>query len=368
MTNTSTSTQTMTRTSVSSQHNRSFGLDFARALAISLVLVAHFVKKYESTGFWGVELFFGLSGFLIGQILWRNYEQAKNWSFKYVVNFWSRRWWRTLPNYYLFLIIMLVFHYYNGGFPSLFLFFKHLWFGQDLIHRDGTFFGVAWSLCIEEWFYLLFPIILFLINKLGFKHKTAFIISLLIIFINCAIVREILIGQHVGHSLRGITLARLDAIGCGVAVAFWLSVTKITAVKRWVTFFMGIAMLLGAFYIVYFSGLTYNQIKESRYLLVSVPMGFALTLPLMSVVPTPKGIFTFFAISVEKMSFWTYSLYLSHIPVLFTVYYLFGNLRSGILSNTLSKIIGVIITIAVSAVIFKYYESPITRKRPRELN
>ena len=48
---------------------RKFGLDVVRACAISLVLVAHFEKRLDFVGIYGVELFFALSGFLIGGIV-----------------------------------------------------------------------------------------------------------------------------------------------------------------------------------------------------------------------------------------------------------------------------------------------------------
>ncbi|TDQ09992.1 acyltransferase family protein [Pedobacter metabolipauper] len=347
--------------------NRSFGLDLTRAFAITLVLIAHFVKQLEHFGFWGVELFFGLSGFLIGQILWRSFSETEDWSFKYLLNFWSRRWWRTVPNYYLFLVIMLIFHYSYDQLPSVSLFIKHLWFGQNFLARNGGFFGVAWSLCIEEWFYLIFPTVLFLISKLKARPKTAFILSLIIVFVFCAIVREVLIRQHVGHSLRGITMARLDAIGCGVLVAFWLSTTKITPIKRWAAFCAGTVLFIISFVTVYFSGQTYDEIKESRYLLVSVSLGFSLMLPVISLMPRPAGIFKYFSAAVEKVSHWTYSLYLSHIPVMFAVYSLMGKSRSDFYVNTGSKVIGLVITFVVSAVIFKYFELPFTHKRPREI-
>lgn len=358
----------LTNRSANPALHRSFGLDFVRTLAISLVLVAHFAKKLEHFGFWGVELFFGLSGFLIGQILWRSYSGAGRWSFKHMLNFWSRRWWRTLPDYYLFLIIMLFFHHYNGDdLPSISLFLKHLFFLQDFLSRNGSFFGVAWSLCIEEWFYLLFPLILFFIGLTGARPKAAFIISLLLIFITSAVVREILIREHVGHSLRGITLARIDAIACGVAVAFWLSTEKVTLKKRWTAFFIGVVLFLLSFITVYFSGLSYNEIKESRYLLVSVSLGFSLMLPLVSLLSTPKGIFKPFSRAVESMSLWSYSLYLSHIPVMFIVYKLMDSFRDNNLNNLISKIVGLVITIIISAFIFNVFEVPFTRKRPREL-
>src|SRR5688572_4697894 len=91
-------------------HVRKIGLDLPRALAITLVLVSHFVKRCEILGFYGVELFFALSGFLIGGILYRDLAASPGWTFPRVKHFWFRRWWRTLPNYYLFLIIALIFH------------------------------------------------------------------------------------------------------------------------------------------------------------------------------------------------------------------------------------------------------------------
>jgi peptidoglycan/LPS O-acetylase OafA/YrhL len=89
--------------------NRSFGLDLLRAIAISLVLLAHFVKAFDKLGFWGVELFFALSGFLIGKILWNSFNQNQYYSFPLIINFWQRRWWRTIPNYWLFLLVMIVY-------------------------------------------------------------------------------------------------------------------------------------------------------------------------------------------------------------------------------------------------------------------
>lgn len=56
--------------------HRKVGLDIARAVAILLVLVAHLAKDNFLAGVLGVEIFFALSGFLIGQIIWRNILKA----------------------------------------------------------------------------------------------------------------------------------------------------------------------------------------------------------------------------------------------------------------------------------------------------
>src|SRR5947207_12604591 len=99
---------------------RVFGLDLLRAAAITMVICAHgFVVLYPHFGeplgffghggFYGVELFFVLSGFLIGQILIRagaDLAQGGNVAF-----FYTRRWFRTLPLFFLFLTVNIVFEY-----------------------------------------------------------------------------------------------------------------------------------------------------------------------------------------------------------------------------------------------------------------
>ena len=91
--------------------NRVFGLDFLRAIAISLVLISHislllfptsdnfFLKIIRIFGAVGVDLFFVLSGFLIGGILLKHIDLNKT-NFKDLLIFWKWRWFRTVvsPN------------------------------------------------------------------------------------------------------------------------------------------------------------------------------------------------------------------------------------------------------------------------------
>jgi peptidoglycan/LPS O-acetylase OafA/YrhL len=146
---------------------RVFGLDLLRAAAIMMVICAHgFVVLYPHFGeplgifghggFYGVELFFVLSGFLIGQILIRagaDLARAGN-----VVFFYVRRWFRTLPLFFLFLIVNVVFErmfraHAVGAAEAL----THGFFLRNFSAFQMTFFPESWSLAIEEWFYLLFP-------------------------------------------------------------------------------------------------------------------------------------------------------------------------------------------------------------------
>jgi peptidoglycan/LPS O-acetylase OafA/YrhL len=90
--------------------NRIYGLDVYRAIAIIIVVMGHgiLVNPQISPPFPvidGVELFFVLSGFLIGSILIRTLEKDNVFNFRSVLYFWKRRWFRTLPNYYLILFV-----------------------------------------------------------------------------------------------------------------------------------------------------------------------------------------------------------------------------------------------------------------------
>jgi len=90
-----------------------YGLDVFRAVAILIVLYAHgkllsgdafsFIPDFPLVD--GVELFFVLSGFLIGTILISTIEKEQRFDVKSLFNFWKRRWFRTLPTYYFILII-----------------------------------------------------------------------------------------------------------------------------------------------------------------------------------------------------------------------------------------------------------------------
>src|SRR5438270_12152467 len=97
---------------------RNFGLDIVRAAAILLVLFCHSVNYFASfplsqpigdlCGIYGVEIFFVLSGFLIGQIYFR--DVLPNISKHSIKTFYMRRWMRTLPLYYLLLVIFIIWY------------------------------------------------------------------------------------------------------------------------------------------------------------------------------------------------------------------------------------------------------------------
>ncbi len=348
---------------MSTQLRRQFGLDIVRSAAITLVLISHFIKKFESIGIWGVELFFALSGFLIGGILWRTFSRVEGFSLRLLFNFWSRRWWRTLPNYYLFMLIFLLWHHISHyPLPSISIIIKHLWFGQDFFHPYWSWFSVSWSLCVEEWFYLSFPVILYFYSRFITNPSHSFLLTIFTVFAVCFSVRYHFSTYVSPSDLRTITLGRLDAIGCGVLMAYvaekYSQVRNLTKALFW----SGILLIVSPFYPLLLGDRT---ISINAYTLLLIPLGFSLMLPLFTRLSPLSS--RYIVIPIEKISLWSYSIYLSHIPILFSIYALMSHLRSSVTMNVISKLIGLVLCVGISAFTFQYFELPITRKRPKEL-
>jgi len=128
---------------------RNFGLDLLRAIAITGVFFGHAISALEPLGI-GVRLFFVLSGFLIGRIYFRSHV-AGNF---HLGDFWISRWWRTLPPYFAALGVFLIFEHWV---PSNPLAWYYAFFLQTFLGMKG--FGPSWSLCVEEHFYLVMPLL-----------------------------------------------------------------------------------------------------------------------------------------------------------------------------------------------------------------
>ncbi|MGW8391997.1 acyltransferase family protein [Pseudoduganella sp. HUAS MS19] len=141
--------------------SRVHGLDTLRALAIMLVFANHymsFVSReptfgwFSEIGWTGVDLFFALSGYLIGNQVF----SALRGPGLSLPNFYARRLLRTLPAYLVVLALYAYWPYWAGNAPHA-PWWKYLTFTLNFELKPGTLFSHAWSLCVEEQFYLLLP-------------------------------------------------------------------------------------------------------------------------------------------------------------------------------------------------------------------
>jgi peptidoglycan/LPS O-acetylase OafA/YrhL len=134
---------------------RNTSLDALRALAIVLVVFCHGTIAFGlpnrldflALGGIGVDLFFALSGWLLGRQLCQEFARTGTIE---VRRFWLRRWLRTLPAYYAVLLATVGQSIIQHKTP---MFAQYLVFLQNYIGHM-PFFGISWSLCVEEYFYL----------------------------------------------------------------------------------------------------------------------------------------------------------------------------------------------------------------------
>ncbi len=209
-----------------SSKNRHYGLDVVRSSSLIIILIIHcmiFIGAYYNLlsylyfGILAVELFFALSGFLIGSILLKIIQLQL--SYKLLINFWLKRWMRTLPAYFVVIAIIMLFK--NE------IYFSFLVFLQNYVPEELKVFPVSWTISLEEWFYLTFPILLYVIynttNKI-ISVKNIFLITTLIYILIPLLLRiTVLLNHPDSHwdlSLRKSIFIRFDSIGYGLLLAW----------------------------------------------------------------------------------------------------------------------------------------------------
>ena len=213
-------------------------LDGLRGLAIFLVILCHYVgnPEHKPLGYWphrflsafgvgwsGVDLFFVLSGFLIGGIL-LDARGAPN----YFRAFYMRRVFRILPIYYLWTLLfcamvigVLLFFPGTAGVtshdllrvPVQLLFLQNIFIGMPKL--TWIWFSVTWSLAVEEQFYLVAPILI------RFLTTRRFVVALIATVFLAPLLRFMLFRYWAPHSFLAAFLmpCRADSLSCGMLLA-----------------------------------------------------------------------------------------------------------------------------------------------------
>lgn len=359
--------------------NRNYGLDVLRATAILLVVAAHalfFVIQWVPhsqtvklisyfCGFWGVELFFVLSGFLIGAII-RNLVGANRPG--WLVSFWIRRWFRTIPCYLLFLSLNIIWYLYqHRSLPEPLL--PYFIFAQNLAWEHPSFFPEAWSLSVEEFFYLLFPICIALLIKSKLRPATAFLTAGAVLLLFSTLLRL----KYAMHDsiawdagIRKVVLCRLDALMYGIFLSYFIDRLRSVAVKKRL-FAVGVLFLLGSLS-AYFAFDHDRSFFLKTFEFSITSLGFMLIVPYMMVLKLTES--TWVGRLFKKTALWSYSMYLSNFliynviqVVLFSKYFTDHPGYGALLCIPL--MVG--FTYLISAVVFAVYEFPIMNLRENAL-
>lgn len=211
------------------------GLDTLRAAAIVWVMVFHsYLAGWSGggvlrwSGWMGVDLFFALSGFLIGSQLFGPLAAARRPD---LADFYLRRGFRTLPAYLVVLAVYAAWPSLRET-PGMMPLWRFLTYTMNLwVDPSQTAFSHAWSLCVEEQFYLLFPALAMLLARGAHWRRAA---SVFVALVLGGMLLRAWLWQHFLAPLQAAggdtgtmyarllydpTWARLDDLLAGIALA-----------------------------------------------------------------------------------------------------------------------------------------------------
>ena len=173
-------------------------VDGLRAIAFLSVFFYHLGFEFFGSGYSGVDIFFVISGYLIGgQIV--NSVQSGSFSFR---EFYSRRFRRILPALYFVIISCMVvgyfwllpydYQYFFGAAFSAVIWLSNVWFMEriDYFNPEAANDPLVhtWSLGVEEQFYLFAPLLLIVVLRLGDRWLNKVLICLTLISFALAVI------------------------------------------------------------------------------------------------------------------------------------------------------------------------------------
>jgi peptidoglycan/LPS O-acetylase OafA/YrhL len=359
-----------------------FGLDLMRAIAILMVLFGHCLLIYPPNqsliaqvgifcGFLGVEIFFVLSGFLMGRILYQLYVDD-DFSIKKVLEFLKRRSFRILPNYYFVLILNIILSFIVGYAATDW--WKYFFFLQNFNSTMLPFFPESWSIPIGLFSFLLLLIALFIKSRIVKpSNKPLFflvvVLGLTLFFlltkVYYAFTNQNTTMDEWNLDVKAVVIYRLDAIFIGVLAA-WISLNLPKYWKKIRLPFAFLGMLLFGFMFV---GVGYFQLTIDAFPRFWTIFYLPLTsfmcvflLPLLAQWKSTKLIFLHKSITfISTISYSTYLLNYSIILQLLLYYFPNDNLAMNQLPiYTFSYLL---ITFLIASLFYKFFEKPIQNLR-----
>jgi peptidoglycan/LPS O-acetylase OafA/YrhL len=303
-------------------------LDGIRGLALLAVMLSHggplilrdgFLSKvivYAMVPGWsGVELFFVLSGFLITGILLKT-KSAEN----YFSSFYARRFLRIFPIYYFALTLGLVVaahhSWWNAQLPPLlktriaYYFYLQNWpiFWRHGLAMPGNVFGHFWSLAVEEQFYLVWPLVIWLLPENAVLWLCA-----------CGLISALPFRVYMVHryaedfTAMTLTGSRVDGLLVGVMLAIFLRRGQIPI--RWIA----VMLAFGGSIIVYIALFHHTELIATYLYMPTIGIsGFSwLAGGLLALSQHPIGWLRWLLTTkwLRATGRYSYGMYIYHIPV-----------------------------------------------------
>lgn len=313
------------------------------------------VKVLQNThlGTLGVSVFFVLSGFLITKILLAEKEKIDNKK-QTLSNafrlFYVRRTLRIFPIYYLLLLFLFALNFqeirseilWHALYSSNILYFINGKFSNGLSH--------LWSLCIEEQFYLVWPVLIFFVP---FKHIKAFLFSTIFL----GVFSQVTLSHY--SPLGGVLMvSKVDAFGWGGLLAYLFSYEK-SNWQRIGTFYWLPAVATICFVVTFFVAETSFGICVFHCLCFFIVNQFVI-----GFTGWPKLIFeNALIIYIGKIS---YGIYLYHNLMQWLLPFFLKFVGLQLPPNEYAKfVIYLVVTIMVSSLSWYIIETPINKLKSR---
>tara|TARA_B100000787_G_scaffold164130_1_gene146487 strand:- start:2098 stop:4119 length:2022 start_codon:yes stop_codon:yes gene_type:complete len=336
-------------------------IDGLRAIAVISVIFYHAeqsIKNFKILpgGFVGVDIFFVISGFLITSIILKELKETKKFSF---VSFYIRRVKRIMPVFllvfittfpfiWLFFIPVSFVDYSKSLFSSLFFLSNyHFYFSGELYDAENSLLKPlmhTWSLSIEEQFYVVFPLLLFVCFTFLKNH-----LSKIIFFTICISFLFMIFIFQKNESLAFFSFfSRFWELMCGSLIAV-LNYNK----KETYGLSNNIYSLIGLIFL-FFSVFFFNDNTNFPYYSTSIPViGTSLIIYFNN-----KENLIYKILSLKFLVYLgliSYSLYLWHYPV-----FAIGRITEFFGDGVSKKLF--IITFALSLITYHAIEKPIKNK------
>jgi peptidoglycan/LPS O-acetylase OafA/YrhL len=353
-----------------SRTSRLLGLDLLRGIAAFAVAIPHFFlfngwhsNLAETVSILSVEVFFTLSGFVLApQILlcMRTRHLAD------LATFLTRRWMRTVPAFIFAVIVTGSVCGQLYGADTL----RYLFYLQNLFAQNNTsdFFSVAWSLSIEEWFYVIFPVVLLVFTSFRPGSPRSRLVALIAIgFILVVTAVRMVAGDqaHWGAAVRRVVVFRIDSIAYGFI--FFLLVSSMHrrdeappagAIRVLCGFFAFMLAAAIAFGVATDIALRGSWVSQTAFPFAAAAFGTS-AIYFFSMIGGPLSRIPALAPISGLLAKISYSVYLFHLAL---AQLLYQHLQ--ILPTNLQVGVFVLVLGGFAYVFYSYFESPILAARP----
>jgi peptidoglycan/LPS O-acetylase OafA/YrhL len=325
------------------KNQRIQSIDFYRGIAVLSVMFFHF-NELLPFGYLGVDLFFIISGFLVGGILVELYMSSNIKYFKFIL----QRGFKIWPSYFFFLIIgnLIAYFSFHDIKPEYYIQLKdmsrYILFYRNFMGEPNHWtFDHIWSLCVEEHFYIIFPIALMFLLWIKKPNMKYLLFTVLLMILSGFIFKYLAFNYTNGKDTYSATYNRIDELAYGILIYLYFK-----SKKEWfshIFYLIASVLFLGILLYIEYNHLSVFYSKVCFHSLIPIPFS-------MIIINTFNVTFDRFKL-LKYTAKYSYNLYLWH-PLVFGFIIVYYKV------NIIGFLIYFLITFCLAFLTTKYIEIP----------